>query len=367
MLGQFLGGAGLAVGGIYALLRWVERPLAHIRTGAQRRKLCPPEQGEGCSAQAALAAKDVTVKRQFHTLSNGDKMFYQLIAPSGREPSHVFVYLHGYTSQSDLYLEAMCEMARQGALVVMPDLPCHGRSDGLLCYIPDWWAWVELIWEFMESVVTPLRSASGKPRRVFCSGLSLGGGLTACLGLMRPTFFDGLIPIAPLLCVAEECMPPWIVVTLLRRLVGPFKLTWPVTPSADMDMYDFRVAEQGAAYTKCNPMSMRGCKPRLATAVELGFTFPEWIGQKLKEMRTPFLILHGRSDKVTDPVISERLFNEAASKDKQIKLYDGAFHCELLCCLPGTAKLISKEWLPEQSAQTKQVFDDIGEWVSKRI
>ena len=45
----------------------------------------------------------------------------------------------GYMGSGDLYLHFVAEWARRGALVLCPDLPGHGRSDGMLTYIPDWW------------------------------------------------------------------------------------------------------------------------------------------------------------------------------------------------------------------------------------
>ena len=44
----------------------------------------------------------------------------------------------GYMSNSDLMLHFTSEFARSGALVLCMDLPGHGRSDGMLTYIPDW-------------------------------------------------------------------------------------------------------------------------------------------------------------------------------------------------------------------------------------
>jgi len=42
-------------------------------------------------------------------------------------------------ASSDLFLHFLAELARRGALVLCPDLPGHGRSDGELTYVPDWW------------------------------------------------------------------------------------------------------------------------------------------------------------------------------------------------------------------------------------
>lgn len=38
------------------------------------------------------------------------------------------------------------------------------------------------------------------------------------------------------------------------------------------------------------------------------------------------LILHGAADKVTDPLVSQFLYENAASNDKTLKLYEGGFH-----------------------------------------
>lgn len=37
----------------------------------------------------------------------------------------------------------------------------------------------------------------------------------------------------------------------------------------------------------------------------------------------PFLVQHGKDDRVTDPQLSQALYDESKSNDKTIKLYDG--------------------------------------------
>jgi len=39
----------------------------------------------------------------------------------------------------------------------------------------------------------------------------------------------------------------------------------------------------------------------------------------MSEMQTPFIILHGKADKVTDPATSQKLYEEAVAKDKALK------------------------------------------------
>jgi acylglycerol lipase len=47
------------------------------------------------------------------------------------------------------------------------------------------------------------------------------------------------------------------------------------------------------------------------------------ISNSLKLLDAPVLILHGLADTVTDPMLSQALYDECSSTDKQIKLYEG--------------------------------------------
>ena len=68
-----------------------------------------------------------------------------------------------------------------------------------------------------------------------------------------------------------------------------------------------------------------GRKPRLGTAREILET-TERISKSVSKFDSPFIILHGLSDRVTCPKMSEDFYNESCSKDKQIKLYKGMNH-----------------------------------------
>ena len=48
--------------------------------------------------------------------------------------------------------------------------------------------------------------------------------------------------------------------------------------------------------------------------------------RNFKSVTVPFFVLHGTADKVTDPLASQDLYNEATSEFKDIKLYDGFLH-----------------------------------------
>src|SRR5262249_5631706 len=48
--------------------------------------------------------------------------------------------------------------------------------------------------------------------------------------------------------------------------------------------------------------------------------------ENFPKFSVPVLILHGTADKATRPAGSERFYRMAGSKDKTLKLYEGAFH-----------------------------------------
>ena len=71
--------------------------------------------------------------------------------------------------------------------------------------------------------------------------------------------------------------------------------------------------------------------------------------QNLHKLRVPLLVLHGSADSVTDPEASQKLYEEASSTDKTIKLYDGLLH-DLL-------------FEPER----EDIMRDIIEWLNQRL
>lgn len=46
----------------------------------------------------------------------------------------------------------------------------------------------------------------------------------------------------------------------------------------------------------------------------------------LPQVTIPFLLLHGAADTVTDPAVSQALYQQAASSDKTFKLYPDVGH-----------------------------------------
>jgi len=63
----------------------------------------------------------------------------------------------------------------------------------------------------------------------------------------------------------------------------------------------------------------------------------------------PFFILQGKEDKVINTASAQRFFDQAASKDKKLQYYEGAWH--LL-------------WFEKCK---DIVYKDVEEWIEKRL
>lgn len=87
---------------------------------------------------------------------------------------------------------------------------------------------------------------------------------------------------------------------------------------------------------------------RVRTGYEI-LRITTYLQQNLKRLRVPFFVLHGTADTVTDPEASQKLYVEASSTDKTIKLLDGFLH-DLL-------------FEPERD----EIVNDIIEWLNNRV
>ncbi|KAG5142406.1 hypothetical protein JHK82_018101 [Glycine max] len=87
---------------------------------------------------------------------------------------------------------------------------------------------------------------------------------------------------------------------------------------------------------------------RVRTGYEI-LRITSYLQQNLRKLRVPFQVLHGTADSITDPDASQKLYEQASSTDKTIKLYEGFAH-DLL-------------FEPER----EDIIQDIIQWLNSRI
>ncbi|KAF3640525.1 putative caffeoylshikimate esterase-like isoform X2 [Capsicum annuum] len=180
-----------------------------------------------------------------------------------------------------------------------------------------------------EQAQKPLNSSTKNPEICnlpsFLFGQSMGGAVALKVHMKQPDEWTGAVLLAPMCKIADDMVPPWLVTQLLVGIAKflPKQKLVPQQDLAELAFRDVKKREQ-AAY---NVIAYKH-KPRLRTALELLNTTQE-IEKQLDKVSLPLLILHGENDRVTDPSISQALYEKASSSDKKLILYKDAYHALL--------------------------------------
>lgn len=199
------------------------------------------------------------------------------------------------------------------------DIEGHGKSQGLKAYVPN----VDLVVQDCLSYFNSVKqdpSFNGLP--CFLYGESMGGAICLLIHFADPNGFDGAILVAPMCKISDKVKPRWPIPQILS-LIARFFPTLPIVPTQDLLSKSIKVEEK-KIIADVNPHRYRG-KPRLGTVVEL-LRVTDYLSERLYDVSIPFIVLHGNADVVTDPSVSEALYEEARSSDKTIKIYDGMLH-----------------------------------------
>jgi acylglycerol lipase len=264
---------------------------------------------------------------------DGLKIFTRSWQPEGKVRG-VMVIIHGFNSHSGQYLWAADQFTMKGLAVYALDLRGRGRSEGERFY-------VEKMNGFTDDVQTLVTQAKAEnpDLPVFMLGHS-AGGVTACVyALENQSEIDGLI------CESFACeLPvPDLVLTFLKGL----SYITPHTHVFSLKNADFtRDAE--VVEEMNNDVLIKGESQPAQTAKTL-LNAAERLKQEFPLITLPVLILHGTSDRATKPSGSKRFYEQAGSKDKTLRLYEGHYH-DLL-----------------NDLDKEVVMADIQNWIDERI
>lgn len=264
----------------------------------------------------------------FWVNSRGMRLFWQAMKPADRPPKALVFWLLGYCDHTNFLMYDYFErLAKAGYAVHALEYEGHGRSDGLHAYIPSFPTLVEDTVSWMSEVQTRDEYAG---LRNFMIGESMGGCVALDVhrrqresGQGKP--WDGAVLLAPMCAVSDKFAPHPIMVKVLRA-IEPFIPTWPIVPTADVTDSSVK-SKECREVVRSNPIRY-SFHPRMSTAEQL-YTATVELSNHIPDVRMPFLVLHGADDTTTDPQVSHKLYELAASTDKSIILYDGGWHCLL--------------------------------------
>ncbi|XP_024025279.1 uncharacterized protein LOC21394012 isoform X2 [Morus notabilis] len=270
-------------------------------------------------------------------------LFCRSWIPVSGQLKGILIIIHGLNEHSGRYVHFARQLNSCNFGVYAMDWIGHGGSDGLHGYVPslDHGAFLEKIKS--ENPGVPC----------FLFGHSTGGAvvLKAASHPHIEQMLEGIVLTSPALRVkpAHPIVGAFSFPPSVQAVAPIFSLVVPKFQFKGANKRGIPVSRDPAALLAkySDPLVYTG-PIRVRTGHEI-LRISSYLMRNLKSVTVPFFVLHGTADTVTDPLASKDLYNEAASKFKDIKLYDGFLH-DLL-------------FEPER----KEIAQDIIDWMEKRL
>lgn len=249
-------------------------------------------------------------------------------------PLGIVVIAHGFNSHSGQYIEVGHRFVNEGFAVYALDHRGRGKSEGERFHVESFADYVDDLATFIKTVKS---REPGLP--IFLLGHSAGGVVASLYAIDHQSELAGLISES----FAYQLPAPSFVLPVLKFM------GWlaPHLRILKLKNADFSRDQQVVASMDQDPL-IAGENQTAKTVASL-VRADEILTASFPQIELPLLILHGTEDRAALPEGSRAFQTTAGSKDKTLKLYDGAFH-DLLNDLNG-----------------EQVAADIVAWIKARI
>jgi alpha-beta hydrolase superfamily lysophospholipase len=219
--------------------------------------------------------------------------------------------IHGLNEHCGRYTHVASALNEIGISVYTFDLRGHGKSEGEPSFVKD-------IDEYREDVENIFRTIP-KNIPLFILGHSMGGMIAVKFLLFNEkTQVSGVILTGAALEVGTDITP------LTQKVVGFLGKVAPKLKTVKLDPTSIsRDPLEVEKYINDPLIHREGGKAGLALAL---LNEIKALKQQFKNFTYPVLIMHGESDKITNPEGSKSLYQQAVHKDKTLKLWEGAYH-----------------------------------------
>lgn len=252
----------------------------------------------------------VNMTEDSFTSADGLKIVFRSWRPRG-DPRGVVAIVPGFNSHSGYYTWTAGQLAAAGYAVSAIDLRGRGKSDGERFYVEKFADYVADVTAFVHLIKA---AQPGLP--VFLLGHSAGGVVSCLYAIEHQTELAGL------LCesFAFRLPAPDFALAVLKGLSH-------VAPHAHvlrLKNEDFSRDPRAVEAMNTDPLIAHETQPTKTLAEMV--RADERLKQDFPAITLPLLILHGTADKATQSAGSQFFYDTAGSKEKTLKLYDGAFH-----------------------------------------
>ena len=266
---------------------------------------------------------------------DGIQLFERWWRPE-QEPKAGIVLVHGLAEHSGRYQDTARYLTENGYAVDTFDLRGHGKSNGLRLYVESFEEYLNDLDLFLDRVRARLR---GRP--LFLLGHSMGGVIVTFYALDQKPRVRGVVLSAPAVHLSNEVPPPLLqAAALIGRILPRLHA---VKINQNHISRDPAVVQ---AYDSDPLIYRKGVLMRTGSElVRAG----RYVRGRMNAFTLPLLVLQGSDDRITEPEGSRRLFENAASTDSALKMYQGLYH-EIL-----------------NEPEREQVLQDIVDWLDAHV
>ncbi len=244
--------------------------------------------------------------------STNAKLYYQAWLPDGEAKAVLFI-VHGLGEHCGRYMNVVNHFVPLGYAAYGMDHIGHGKSDGereVISRFEDFTEPLTIYYNMVKSW------QPGKP--VFIIGHSLGGLISCYYLLDNQDKFRGAV-----ISAASIKVPSNISSTTI--LMG--KVLSAIAPKAGLLALDATGVSRDPAVVAAyvgDPLVFHGKTPARLAAEMLRAM--KRVTAEVAKINLPFMVVQGNADKLVDPDGTQLLYDQAKSKDKTIKRYEGLYH-----------------------------------------
>jgi alpha-beta hydrolase superfamily lysophospholipase len=251
------------------------------------------------------------IEGNFKSVRNID-IYYQAWLPDGDVKAVLFV-VHGLGEHCGRYMNHVNRFVPLGYAVYGLDHIGHGKSGGqreMIDRYSDFTDTLKIYYEMVKGW------QPGKP--IFILGHSMGGLITCTYLLDHQADFKGAIISAPSIKIGEGISHTTITMGKILARIAP------KTGVLELDVNNLsHDPEVVKAYVN-DPLVFHSKTPaRLAAEVLKAMMR---VTAETAKITLPFIAIQGSQDKIVDPGGSQMLYDNAGSKDKTLKIYEGLYH-----------------------------------------
>jgi acylglycerol lipase len=239
-------------------------------------------------------------------------IYYQGWLPDGEVKAVLFL-VHGLGEHCCRYENHVNYFVPKGFAIYGLDHLGHGKSDGeqeVIERFSDYTDTLSLYYKMVKSW------QPGKP--IFIIGHSMGGLISCYYLLDHQEDFKGAILSAPAVKVGDNISSTTITMGKMLSVIAPKAGVLALDPTGIS-----RDPEVVKAYVE-DPLVFHGKTPARLAAEMLKAM--QSVTEEVEKITLPIIVVQGSEDKLVDPDGAQMLYDKAGSKDKTLKIYQGAYH-----------------------------------------